>query len=134
LVTGRQLEDLQRVCPDLSLFEVVVAENGALLYWPATHDVRTLADPPPRELVEALERRKVPGISYGRVIVAAWQPHETVLLEVVREPGLEMQVIFNKGAVMMLPSGVNKGTGLKAALDAMRVSPHNEIGRASCRE
>ena len=35
LVTGRELDDLQSVCPRLDLFEYVVAENGALLYAPA---------------------------------------------------------------------------------------------------
>jgi hypothetical protein len=38
-----------------------------------------------------------------------------------------MQVIFNKGAVMVLPSGINKGTGVRAALDALRLSPHNAV-------
>ena len=37
LVTGRELTDLQRVMPRLDLFDLVVAENGALLYDPATH-------------------------------------------------------------------------------------------------
>ncbi len=36
LVTGRQVPDLQEVCPCLDLFEWVVAENGALLHQPAT--------------------------------------------------------------------------------------------------
>jgi hypothetical protein len=29
------------------------------------------------------------------------------VLETIRELGLELQVIFNKGAVMVLPAGVN---------------------------
>ena len=39
-----------------------------------------------------------------------------------------MQVIFNKGAVMILPSGVNKATGLAAVLSELGVSPHNTVG------
>jgi hypothetical protein len=61
------------------------------------------------------------------VIVATWQPHETVVLETIRDLGLEMQVIFNKGAVMILPSGVNKATGLAATLEDMCLSPHNVV-------
>ncbi len=30
LVTGRRLDDLQQVCPDLSVFDGIVAENGAV--------------------------------------------------------------------------------------------------------
>ena len=43
LVTGREPEDLQTVCPRLDLFDLVVAENGALLYRPATRELRPLA-------------------------------------------------------------------------------------------
>ncbi len=39
-----------------------------------------------------------------------------------------MQLIFNKGAVMVLPSGVNKATGLSAALSRLKLSPHNAVG------
>ena len=48
--------------------------------------------------------------------------------ETIRELGLELQVIFNKGAVMVLPAGVNKATGLAAALESLGLSPHNAVG------
>src|SRR5690606_14257865 len=47
---------------------------------------------------------------------------------VIRELGLELQIIFNKGAVMVLPPGVNKATGLTAALEELGLSPHNVEG------
>jgi Mrp family chromosome partitioning ATPase len=50
------------------------------------------------------------------------------VLEAIRDSGLELQVIFNKGAVMVLPDGVNKATGLAAALDVMELSPRNVVG------
>jgi len=42
--------------------------------------------------------------------------------------GLELQVVFNKGAVMVLPSGVSKATGLRAALAELDLSPRNVVG------
>jgi hydroxymethylpyrimidine pyrophosphatase-like HAD family hydrolase len=128
LVTGRELEDLMSVIPDLSIFERVVAENGALLYRPATKERRRLAEPPPPALLAALRRRGVAPLSSGEVIVATREPHEIAVLETIRELGLEMQVIFNKGAVMILPAGVNKATGLTAALEELKISPHNVVG------
>src|SRR5499427_4462152 len=128
LVTGRELDDLMRVCPRLDLFDRVVAENGALLYRPATREERQLAEPPPEGFARELIRRGAERVSTGRVIVATWRPHETKAIELIRDFGLELQVIFNKGAVMILPSGVNKATGLKAALDELRLSPHNVVG------
>jgi HAD superfamily hydrolase (TIGR01484 family) len=128
LLTGRELDDLQRVFPHLTLFDLVVAENGALLYWPATRAEHVLGERPPEAFITALQQRGVVPLSCGRVIVATWHPHETTVVEVVRELGLELQVIFNKGAVMVLPSGVNKATGLSAALDSLGLSPHNVVG------
>jgi hydroxymethylpyrimidine pyrophosphatase-like HAD family hydrolase len=128
LITGRELDDLLRVFPHVNLFERVVAENGALLYSPARREEKLLGKGPPEEFTGTLQRRGVSPLSLGRVIVATWEPNETTVLEVIRDLGLELQVIFNKGAVMVLPSGVNKATGLKAALSELGLSPHNIVG------
>jgi hydroxymethylpyrimidine pyrophosphatase-like HAD family hydrolase len=90
LVTGRELDDLLDVFPQIHLSELVVAENGALLYWPASREEKLLAKPPPAAFVEALRKRGVGPISVGRVIVATWHPHETTVLEVIRDLGLEL--------------------------------------------
>lgn len=126
LVTGRELPDLQRVFERLDLFDRVVAENGALIYRPASREERLLADPPPADFIEALRRRGVHP-SLGRCIVATWRPNEGAVLETIRDLGLELQVVFNKGAVMILPGGVNKATGLQVALDELNVSIHNTV-------
>ena len=128
LVTGRELDDLLKVCPHTALFDYIVAENGAVLYVPATGTERLLGTRPPEAFVTALRGREVRPLSVGRVIVATWHPHENTVLETIRDLGLELQVIFNKGAVMVLPSGVNKATGLSAALTELGLSPHNVVG------
>ncbi|RBP08200.1 hypothetical protein DFR50_12645 [Roseiarcus fermentans] len=126
LVTGRELPDLVRVCPRLDLFDRVVAENGALLFDPATRRERPLAPEPSPEFVAALREKGVP-LSVGRSIVATWEPHENAVLKAIRELGLELQITFNKGAVMVLPAGVNKASGLAAALDDLGLSAHNVV-------
>ena len=127
LVTGRELEELRAVCPRMDVFDLVVAENGALLYRPQDHVETVLAGPPPTAFLDALASRGVAPVSVGRVIVATWEPHQSTVAEVIRELGLELQVILNKGSVMVLPSGVNKATGLLAALRQMGLSPHNVV-------
>jgi hydroxymethylpyrimidine pyrophosphatase-like HAD family hydrolase/energy-coupling factor transporter ATP-binding protein EcfA2 len=128
MVTGRELPELMEVFPHLELFDWVVAENGALLYRPSTKEEKPIGEPPPPRLIEALAAKNVEPISFGRSIIATWEPHETTVLETIRELGLEWQVIFNKGAVMVLPAGVNKASGLTAALKEMQLSPHNVVG------
>jgi HAD superfamily hydrolase (TIGR01484 family) len=128
LVTGRKLDDLMRLFPHLDLFDRVVAENGALLYQPASREEKVLGEPPKAEFIEQMRQRGVSTIGVGHVIVATREPYEKIALEVIRDLGLELQVIFNKGAVMILPSGLNKATGLTAALRELNLSPHNAVG------
>jgi hydroxymethylpyrimidine pyrophosphatase-like HAD family hydrolase len=127
LVTGRELDDLKRHFSQLTLFDRVVAENGALIFNPANGEERLLGDTPPESLLNGLAKRGVHPVSVGRVIVATWEPHQQAALEAIHECGLEYQVIFNKGAVMLLPSGINKAVGLKAALDELGLSAHNTV-------
>ena len=128
LVTGRELTDLERVLPGLDLFDRIVAENGALLFDPATRTRRALAPPPPAAFAERLRARGVSPLSVGEVIVATWEPNETAVLEAIRELGLDLQIVFNKGAVMVLPAGVHKGTGVAAALADLGLSPLDCVG------
>ncbi|MFC4062237.1 HAD-IIB family hydrolase [Planomonospora corallina] len=128
LVTGRELEDLKRVFDRLDLFERVVAENGAVLYRPEDQTCTPLAEPPPERFAERLRERGVDPLSVGSVIVATREPHGDTVLHAIRDLGLEMQVVFNKGAVMALPSGVNKASGLAAALAELGVSARSTVG------
>ncbi len=105
----------------------MVAENGAVLYVPATRELRLLGEPPPPSFTEALRRKGVPAES-GKVIVATSEPHQAAVLEAIKELGLELHVEFNKGAVMVLPAGTTKRTGLAEALEGMRLSAHNVVG------
>jgi hydroxymethylpyrimidine pyrophosphatase-like HAD family hydrolase len=128
LVTGRHLDDICQIFPQVDWFDCIVAENGALLYYPATREEQALGDRPPDTFIEALKEKQVQPLGVGRVIVSTWEPNETVVLQTIRDLGLELQVIFNKGAVMVLPSGINKAVGLQVALTHLGLSPHNVVG------
>lgn len=128
MVTGRELPDLIGVCPRVDLFDLVVAENGALLYEPASKEETLLTEPPSPALIARLRERGVAPLSVGRSILATWEPHETVVLQAIHDLGLELHIIFNKGAVMVLPSDVNKATGLRHALKKLGLSAHNVVG------
>lgn len=127
LVTGRELEELKQVFPEIGLCDLVVAENGALLYWPGTGQMKLLGEPAPPAFVEKLRDRGVP-VAVGRVIVATVEPHEIAVLQTIKEMALELEMIFNKGAVMILPTGLNKATGLREGLARMGLSTRYTIG------
>ncbi|HEY2050929.1 MAG TPA: HAD family hydrolase [Caulobacteraceae bacterium] len=126
IVTGRWLEDMQHTFDAMDLFDAVVAENGALVFLRDGARKIQMGEPPPEALVRALRDKDVP-LSVGQVIISTSEPHATTVLEAIRELGLEWQVIFNKGAVMLLPPGVNKATGLVASLRALKLSPRDVV-------
>jgi len=116
------------VFPEFRIFDRIVAENGAVVYDPAADRERDVAPAPSAAFVDALVAKKVKPLSVGRSIVATWEPNEKIVLETIQDLGLELQIIFNKGAVMVLPPGVNKASGLAAALNELQLSPQNVVG------
>jgi len=128
LVTGRELPELKSVCPILDRFEWVVAENGALLHRPADGTTQLLCEPASATLVESLRRFQLSWLSVGQAVIATVEPNQIIVLEEIKRLGLELQIIFNKGSVMVLPAGVNKATGLKALLKKAGVSADEVVG------
>ncbi|MBW4467031.1 MAG: Cof-type HAD-IIB family hydrolase [Pegethrix bostrychoides GSE-TBD4-15B] len=154
LVTGRMLDDWLHIFPQYAppeLFDWVVCENGAVLYHPPSQAVKLLSAPPPTEFEQKLRQQigtgskifeaadsdefaqlvqsgKLDAFAAGRVILATWQPYDQAATALIQDLGLDLQVILNKRAVMILPSGVDKASGLQAALQELAISPAQTVG------
>jgi hydroxymethylpyrimidine pyrophosphatase-like HAD family hydrolase len=128
LVTGRELDDLYATFAHSDRFDWIVAENGAIIHCPGTGTVRVLTEPPPVPFINELRRLGVHPLSVGRAIVATVEPHEHTVLSVIHALGLEWHVIFNKGSVMALPSGVTKATGLVPVLTELGLKAEQVVG------
>jgi hydroxymethylpyrimidine pyrophosphatase-like HAD family hydrolase len=128
LVTGREMPELKSVFPDWKSCDAIVAENGALIVYPAEDCEEVLGEPPPKAFLTQIVERGVQPFSVGKVIFATWRPHEAAVLDIIQSLGLEYHIIFNKRAVMVLPSGINKASGLAKALSRLNISPHQVVG------
>lgn len=128
VVTGRQLGDLFEVCPEIHLFDSVIAENGAVMYQPSTRRMRPLADKPPERFLSRLREHGVQPLATGRSIVATVQRHYEAVRNTIAEMGLDLEIIFNRDSLMILPNGVNKATGLSLALEELQVPASNVVG------
>lgn len=128
LVTGRQLDDLFQVFPHSHLFQGIVAENGAVFHQPHRNQMKLLADPFPPTLVETLKAAGADPIYQGQVMVATWEPHGDAVQQAIQSLGLAATVILNKRAVMILPQGVNKASGLAVALADLNLAHLPSVG------
>ena len=126
LVTGRTFFELTRVCERLDLFDGVVAENGGVLYFPATAVIRALAPPPPPRFLAELDRR---GVSYqlGRVIVGTARSAEAAVRAALGEAGVHFEFVQNRAALMVVPAGISKGSGVRQMLRLLGLSFHDVL-------
>ena len=126
LVTGRTFFDLTRVCERLDLFDGVVAENGGVLYFPQAGILRDQAPPPPPRLLAELDHR---GIFYqlGRVIVATARADEIGVRAALAATDMTSELVYNRTALMLLPQGVSKGTGVRQVIQELGLSPHDVL-------
>lgn len=126
LATGRILEDLRRVAGDLDFVDAVVAENGAVVTFPESGYVTVNGPPPPDSLLAALSDD---GIRFdkGRVVVETAAADAPRVLDIVRRLELPLVLAFNRGRMMVLPQTISKATGVRQALEVLRLSPHNAV-------
>ena len=127
LVTGRMLEDLCLVFPGLELFDRVVVENGAILFRPAEKQIVELATAPPDGLVDDLRHAGVP-ISMGRVVLATERSWTPTVVNLLAARGVSLDLVYNLDSLMLLPKGVDKASGLHAALEELDVAPDECVG------
>lgn len=128
MITGRELDSLRSVFPRMDLFDLIVAENGALLYFPATGEEKPLARTPLAKFVRVLQGSGVSPLSVGRCVVATVKPYEAEVSKSIRDLGLDLQIIFNRESVMVLPAGVDKGTGFRAAMVELGAPAASVVG------
>lgn len=108
LITGRQLDNLIADIPVIRLFDWVIAENGAVLYQPATQVEQLLAERPSEAFItqlrdridqkqQTLKTNALPeefskinqgdflqSLGVGRVIIATWEPYLQITQETIQ--------------------------------------------------
>ena len=121
LVTGRTFFELTRVCERLDLFDAVVAENGAVLYFPRNAMIRDQGPAPPTRLLNELDQRGI-SCQVGRAIVGTSRADERGVREALEAAGVNRELVYNRAALMLLPVGIEKGQGVEHVLRSFGLS------------
>jgi hypothetical protein len=127
LVTGRRLDDLKQVAGNLGCFSAIVAENGAVLYFPESGRHAIIGHAPSTRFIDALQRRGI-DIAVGDSVIETDASRATSVLDVIRALEQPQILAFNRGRLMVLPPGIAKSIGLARVLSTLRLSIHNTIG------
>jgi hydroxymethylpyrimidine pyrophosphatase-like HAD family hydrolase len=123
LATGRELRDILQIFPEARLFDYIVAENGAVMYRTAVRESTILAQAPSEILLQELQRKGLAPLSIGSSTITMLQAHRSSVRDVLRKLGLQLELTTNNyGVLSILPSGVDKAHGVRAALRQMGLS------------
>lgn len=102
LVSGRPFEFLHDLQDREQVFDLIVAENGAVLYDPQTDEMRLPFGQVPRALLDELDRLEIP-LWRGVAIAGTRLPYDDAVWVASRELGLSVHVETNRNEVMILP-------------------------------
>jgi hypothetical protein len=127
LVTGRRLPELALAAGDLTCFDAIVGENGAVLTFPSNGRLIRIGRRPNPALVKEITRVGV-DINVGESVIEAAAEDAPQILEVIRRLEQPLAIVFNRDRLMVLPQSISKATGLREALFALRLSIHNTVG------
>lgn len=124
LVTGRIEAEMAADFPGLlEHFDAAVLENGAVLAIDERRVVLGSLDP---DLAPHLRGLPVE-FREGVAILACHGSDAPTVFDAIDALGLDAQLVHNRGELMVLPAGVSKGTGLRAALSELGISMHNTL-------
>jgi hydroxymethylpyrimidine pyrophosphatase-like HAD family hydrolase len=124
LVSGRSFEFLRDLQEREQAFDLIVAENGAVLYSPHTDEMRLPFGEVPDGLVDTLAQLGIP-LWRGIAIAGTTLPYDDAVWVASRELGFAVHVETNRNEVMLLPPGASKGAGLLHLLQNEGLSPRN---------
>lgn len=127
LATGETIEQLARF-DDLKQFDLVIAENGAVLFDPKIQQTKVLAKRWSPQLIQRLRNKGVEPHTIGEVVISTRPPDDQVLAQSIKELGLDWSVIQNRDERMALPIGTDKSSGLLAALRELGMSSDQVVG------
>jgi hydroxymethylpyrimidine pyrophosphatase-like HAD family hydrolase len=124
LVSGRSFEFLHGLQEREQVFDLIVAENGAVLYNAHTDEMRLPFGDVPDDLIDTLLKLDIP-VWRGIAIAGTTLPYDDVVWVASREMGRAAHVETNRNEVMLLPPGASKGAGLLNLLQSEGLSPRN---------
>ncbi len=128
LVTGHTLETYTEASSvDAAILcTAIVAENGAVLYFPQRDGVTLPFGRLSPAVTQRLAALNVP-LKHGKASATTSREHEETILEVLREVDDGTTLEHNLDTIALLPPGASKGAGLHHALQELGYSSRNVV-------
>jgi len=117
IASGRRLPFLVDVTAGRGFVDAIIAENGAVIY-DLADGVKVLLGEGREELKSAFAG--VSFVAVEEVIVATTLPYLKDVKEIIRRNDLSVDIELNRDDVMIMPKGIDKGSGIVKAAEIYR--------------
>ncbi|MCK4809115.1 MAG: glycosyltransferase [Candidatus Aenigmarchaeota archaeon] len=121
LATGRNIRYVKKMCKRFTGWRCIVAENGAVIYFPATKKTITINTYYMTRAKKIIKNLNLPGTMAGKVIVRARAVDEQIIKEKLGKLNEKVSIIKNADEIMIVPINVDKGLGLRIAMRYLNI-------------
>lgn len=124
IASGRRLPFLVDVTAGRGFVDAIIAENGAVIY-DLADGVKVLLGEGREELKSAFAG--VSFVAVEEVIVATTLPYLKDVKEIIRRNDLSVDIELNRDDVMIMPKGIDKGSGIVKAAEIYGINRENLV-------
>ncbi|RLG14927.1 MAG: hypothetical protein DRN66_00610 [Candidatus Nanohalarchaeota archaeon] len=127
LATGRNIRYVKKMCKKFRGWRCVVAENGAVLYFPKTKKTITINTYYMARAKKIIRNLNLPGTTVGKVIVSNRIEDKEFIIKKLGKIAEHVKFCRNENEIMVLPIKVDKGVGLRLAMMYMNIDMDKTI-------
>jgi len=127
LATGRNIYYVKELCSTFNIWRCVVAENGAVIYIPPTKKTITINTDYMKKAKKIIRELKLPKAIEGKVIMSIRAEDEKQVREKLGTLVNKVSFYRNVNEVMVLPRDVDKGLGLRIAMQYLNIDMNKTI-------
>jgi len=127
LATGRSIYYVKKLCHKFNIWRCVVAENGAVIYFPSTKKTITLNTIYMMRARKIIKGLNLPNTVIGRVITSNKIEDEKFIREGLGKIADKVCFMKNVNEIMVMPINVNKGLGLRLAMQYLNIDMEKTI-------
>ncbi len=121
LATGRNIHYVKKLCSKFNVWRCVVAENGAVLYFPSTKKTITINTSHMKKAKKMIRNLNLPGTTLGKVITSNRFEDAGIIKEKLGKIANKVHFVKNVDELMVTPIGVDKGLGLRVAMQYLNI-------------
>ncbi len=127
LASGRSIHYIKKLCSKFNAWRAAIAENGAVIYFPSTLKTITLNTAHMAKAKKIIRGLNLPGSIIGKVIASIRAEDEILVREKLGDLVNKVGFFRNVDEVMILPQGVDKGLGVRLAMQYLNLNLEKTI-------